>query len=110
MFQATLTGMAKKFYHGWILTERGKDWFRTTAASRHPADFAVPLYDQFCGDFSCVGDKARETAKANIYALKIYQMKYFEEYVNEFQEYYCTIGEFENEDLVLFLYRKLPEP
>ena len=37
-------------------------------------------------------------------------MKYFEEYVNEFQEYYCTIGEFENEDLVLLLYRKLPEP
>ncbi|PRQ24906.1 hypothetical protein RchiOBHm_Chr6g0277631 [Rosa chinensis] len=37
-------------------------------------------------------------------------MRYFEEYLNEFQEYYCTIGELENTDLVNLLHRKLPEP
>ncbi|KAL6218811.1 hypothetical protein ACLB2K_012020 [Fragaria x ananassa] len=37
-------------------------------------------------------------------------MRYFEEYTNEFQNYYCTIGDIENNDLIKTYYRKLPEP
>ncbi|MDD0160952.1 hypothetical protein PSY24_23525, partial [Shigella flexneri] len=59
---------------------------------------------------SNLSEKAKETAKSNIYALKICDMRYFEEYLNEFQEYYCTIGELENTDLVNLLHRKLPKP
>nr|XP_011459701.1 PREDICTED: uncharacterized protein LOC101311728 [Fragaria vesca subsp. vesca] len=37
-------------------------------------------------------------------------MRYFEEYTNEFQNYYYTIGDIENDDLIRTYYRKLPEP
>ena len=56
------------------------------------------------------GDKVRQTARTNIYALKICNIKFFEEYLNEFQDYYCTIGDLDNQDLIYLLFRKLPEP
>ena len=110
IFQTTLTGVAKKFYLAWTQTQRGREWLASIANDKSPTTFAAPIYEQFCGDTASDGERVRQTAKTNLFALKICKMKYFEEYVNEFQEYYCTTGETDNEDLIYLLYRKLPEP
>ena len=40
--------------------------------------------------------------------MSICDIGYFEEYLNEFQQYYCTIGDLDNTNLVNLLHRKLP--
>ncbi|KAL6227979.1 hypothetical protein ACLB2K_001933 [Fragaria x ananassa] len=110
VYQATLIGMAKKFYLASKETQRGTTWLENIKDDKSPTTFATPIYEQFSGDISFVGNKARETARTNIYAFKICNMAYFEEYLNKFQDYYCIIGDMENIDLIYLLYKKLPEP
>ncbi|XP_050384515.1 uncharacterized protein LOC126801096 [Argentina anserina] len=68
------------------------------------------IYAQFCGDITGYSEQPKERAKANIQKLSICNMRYFEEYTNEFQNYYCTIRDIDNEDLVRTYYEKLQEP
>ncbi|PRQ45196.1 hypothetical protein RchiOBHm_Chr3g0487531 [Rosa chinensis] len=73
-YETTLTGVAKKYYLSFKETARGRDWLEEIQNSKSPYDFAVPLYNQFCEDLSNLSEKTKETAKSNIYALKIFDM------------------------------------
>jgi len=110
VYEATLTGIAKKFYLTFKETERGQNWLGQIATSKSPYEFAIPFYEQFCGSISSHDEQAKKLARINIEKLSICDIGYFEEYLNEFQQYYCTIGELDDTNLVELLHRKLPEP
>ena len=109
-FESTLTGIAKRFYSVFKETARGIDWLGKIANSKSPYDFAIPFYEQFCGSISSHDEQSKKLARINIEKLSICDMGYFEEYLNEFQQYYCTIGELDDTNLVNLLHRKLHAP
>ncbi|KAL6194743.1 hypothetical protein ACLB2K_035819 [Fragaria x ananassa] len=109
-YESTLTGIVQKWYQSFKRSSQWTDWAAKMAQTNSPLDFAVPIYAQFCGDITGHSEQSKERAKANIQKLSICNMRYFEEYTNEFQTYYCTIGDIENNDLIRTYYRKLPEP
>ncbi|KAL6189333.1 hypothetical protein ACLB2K_040722 [Fragaria x ananassa] len=109
-YESTLTGIVQKWYQSFKRSSQWTDWAAKMAQTNSPLDFAVPIYAQFCGDITGHSEQSKERAKANIQKLSICNMRYFEEYTNEFQNYYCTIGDIENNDLIRTYYRKLPEP
>ncbi|KAL6138579.1 hypothetical protein ACLB2K_063860 [Fragaria x ananassa] len=109
-YESTLTGIVQKWYQSFKRSSQWIDWATKLAQTNSPLDFAVPIYAQFCGDITEHSEQSKERAKANIQKLSICNMRYFEEYTNEFQNYYCTIGDIESNDLIRTYYRKLPEP
>ena len=109
-FEATLTGIAKNFYLTFKETARGQDQLGQIENSKSPYEFAIPFYEQFCGSITSHNEQAKGLAKINIEKLSISDIGYFEEYLNEFQHYYYTIGELDDANLVNLLHRKLPEP
>ncbi|KAL6130306.1 hypothetical protein ACLB2K_068687 [Fragaria x ananassa] len=109
-YESTLTGIVQKWYQSFKRSSQWIDWATKLAQTNSPLDFAVPIYAQFCGDITGHSEQSKERAKANIQKLSICNMRYFEEYTNEFQNYYCTIGDIESNDLIRTYYRKLPEP
>ncbi|KAL6144083.1 hypothetical protein ACLB2K_054778 [Fragaria x ananassa] len=109
-YESTLTGIVHKWYQSFKRSSQWTDWASKLAQSNNPLDFAVPIYAQFCGDITGHSEQSKERAEANIHKLSICNMRYFEEYTNEFQNYFCTIGDIENDDLIRTYYRKLPEP
>ncbi|XP_050379767.1 uncharacterized protein LOC126797133 [Argentina anserina] len=109
-YESTLTRIVQKWYQSFKRSTQWPDWETKLAQTNNPLDFACPIYAQFCGDIMGHSEQAKEKVKANIQKLSICNMRYFEEYTNEFQNYYCKIGDIDNEDLVRTYYRKLPEP
>ncbi|KAL6183815.1 hypothetical protein ACLB2K_045225 [Fragaria x ananassa] len=109
-YESTLTGIVQKWYQSFKRSSQWTNWAAKMAQTNSPLDFAVPIYTQFCGDITGHSEQSKERAKANIQKLSICNMRYFEEYTNEFQNYYCTIGDIENNDLIRTYYRKLSEP
>ncbi|KAL6194135.1 hypothetical protein ACLB2K_035219 [Fragaria x ananassa] len=109
-YESTLTGIGQKWYQSFKRSSKWAYWAVKLAHINSPLDFAVPIYAQFCGDITGHSEQSKERAKANIHKLSICNMRYFEEYTNEFQNYYCTIRDIENDDLIRTYYRKLSEP
>ncbi|KAL6193480.1 hypothetical protein ACLB2K_034564 [Fragaria x ananassa] len=109
-YESTLTGIVQKWYQSFKRSSQWADWAVKLAQTNSLLDFAVPIYAQFCGDITGHSEQSKEQAKANIHKLSFCNMRYFEEYTNEFQNYYCTIGDIENDDLIRTYYRKLPKP
>ncbi|KAL6204212.1 hypothetical protein ACLB2K_021480 [Fragaria x ananassa] len=109
-YESTLTGIVQKWYQSFNRSSQWADWAVKLAQTNSPLDFAVLIYAQFCGDITGHSEQSKERAKANIHKLSICNMRYFEEYTNEFQNYFCTIGDIENDDLIRTYYKKLSEP
>ncbi|KAL6203855.1 hypothetical protein ACLB2K_027554 [Fragaria x ananassa] len=109
-YKSTLTGIVQKWYQPFKRSSQWADWAIKLAQTNSPLDFVVPIYAQFCGNITGHSEQSKEQAKKNIQKLSICNMKYFEEYTNEFQNYFCTIGDIENEDLIITYYKKLSEP
>ena len=84
-YESTLTGIVQKWYQSFKRSSSWADWEAKLAQTNDPLNFAVPIYAQFCGDVTGHSEQAKERAKTNIQKLSICNMRYFEEYTNEFQ-------------------------
>lgn len=109
-YEVTLTGIAKQFYDSFKRSNKWADWYDIVKDSKNPLDFAIPLYEQFCGSITGHNKDAKQRVKANLEELGICDMKYFEEYFNEYQKYYCCIGELDNTAYINAFSLKFPEP
>lgn len=99
---AGLKGLGAKIF--WAQT-------RTNSNSKNTQEFAVPFYEQFCESVTRHSEQIKDLVKTNIYIkYQFMTCDILEEFLNEFQQYYFTIGELDDPNLVHLIHRKLLEP